>query len=156
MPSTAVRITEGALNHPHVPIANRDEVSSAGASSHVLYSGGSSPHGLDGTSESKAESFTMQESFSKEESSFTSMSQETAVNTAINSSSSKVAASDKPIFAEPEYGRPSAPTVPAESVAADEIDMKKAENAGEALSPSQTVTGVEGRDFAPETTQDDS
>ncbi|KAK4508347.1 hypothetical protein PRZ48_002085 [Zasmidium cellare] len=122
MPSTAVRITEGALNHPHVPIVNSDEVGSAGIAPHAPFSGGSSPHGLDGTNE-HSEQF------------FSSVSRETAVNTAVNSSATTVTAADKPVFSEPGFLGPSAPTVSGSAVAADEVDMKSEE-----------------RDFPPEAT----
>lgn len=130
MPSTAVRITEGALNHPHVPVANSDEVGSAGIAPHVPFSGGSSPHGLDGATETSEQYFS-------------AVSEETAVNTAVNSSATVVTEADKPAFSEPGFGKPSAPTVPGGAVAADEVDMKSA-------------CDGEAKDFSPQTTQNET
>ena len=107
MPSSAATIPEHALSQHHVPIADRD---GAGDDPEAKLSGIASPHGSDGR-------------------------KDTAVNTAINSSSTSVSAADKPVFSQPGFG--SAPTVPASTVAADELDMKRGE---QVHSPTQKAT----------------
>ncbi|KAK4638504.1 hypothetical protein CLAFUW4_02285 [Fulvia fulva] len=56
-------------------------------------------------------------------------SQETSINTAINSSSTSITEADKPVFSTPGFSKVErSAMVPGEAVAADEVDMKNAEN----------------------------
>lgn len=136
MPSTAVTISEEALNHPHVPIANRDDTYSdttantsteAEAQTRIPTSGDRSFPGLDGASSSQQSFFSASDS---------QQSTETEVNTAINSSSSSLTFADKSVFAVPEYDKPGSVTM--DGVNADEVDMKRAVGDQADLSPTQT------------------
>lgn len=118
MPSSAAPITEGALKHPHVPIANSS--GNAGSTSHFSSSSQSGhTYGLDGSSST---------SYTSQQSSQSTTAQETSINTAINSSSSNITEADKPVFSTPDFSKVAGASVADKAVAADEVDMKKSES----------------------------